>query len=588
MNTQHSSNIWEKELQLRAEREKPKTRLVANYYRIRRKLAYPLPLRSLSTPTLKIPDIPNYPWGIWLLWDLEERMNALRWAAYSQQDDSARSLYLDDLEALAEWPRYRERPIPDLSAAHAARLLFQAYQEIPDLGSIRDKIEAAFQRLLDDILPEARKLFGLFHKAEEVLSRPEPHEVLHNFPWIGATSVGLAARALNHPDREEIDRFLSALLAAFLECRKTGLTEGVAYDGYILDFVLPWLEGLPEKVQDEFLSHPRLGDMPNQSLLLGVPGNAANVAEIGDVEPDYMPFHLSALAKLLLLREDPQGLWHLRRCPASWLRSDALAALLKLQDRSDREAEISQTADANYALALRSGWNQEDLAVVMSANQSPMGHLPPDSATIVIGSRGRWLIDDPGYQQYMQNAERNFSRGPQAHNAPLINGCETIRRPTRRQIAYRQDSLTLQRMEIEFSETYPEDLSLERVRRIVWLLGNTGVVVADEIRGKSVKWVDYNWHGHPDLAWWEENGKVCLYAPDGTTLWIQNPQNSLSMSDITRVSGSRGQLTLQSQITHGLPWVWWVFSLGSEPPPFEFHSSNSVLSIGEATLNPDL
>ena len=51
-----------------------------------------------------------------------------------------------------------------------------------------------------------------------------------------------------------------------------------------------------------------------------------------------------------------------------------------------------------------------------------MGHLQCDTGSLVVGTRGRWVVSDPGYQQYMQKQERVFTLGVSSHNAPVING----------------------------------------------------------------------------------------------------------------------------------------------------------------------
>ncbi len=71
----------EAEMCRRAELHLPQRRLVVDYYRIGRKLAYPLPLKSLSVPDVPVPGIPGYPWSTWLSWTLEERILALGWVA---------------------------------------------------------------------------------------------------------------------------------------------------------------------------------------------------------------------------------------------------------------------------------------------------------------------------------------------------------------------------------------------------------------------------------------------------------------------------------------------------------------------------
>ena len=72
-----------------------------DYYRIRRKIAYPLPLLSLNLPNVPVPGIKGYPWSIWLLWTLEERIASLGWASQWFRDQETRPAATADLAALA-------------------------------------------------------------------------------------------------------------------------------------------------------------------------------------------------------------------------------------------------------------------------------------------------------------------------------------------------------------------------------------------------------------------------------------------------------------------------------------------------------
>ncbi len=115
------------EIRRRADRYRPQTHLIADYYRIRRKIAYPLPIRRIDLPGLPVPGINAYPWAIWMTWSLEERVLSLGWAGSWFRDEQARRLAVADLDALAEWPCYRQFPMPDLSSGHALRILWLAY-----------------------------------------------------------------------------------------------------------------------------------------------------------------------------------------------------------------------------------------------------------------------------------------------------------------------------------------------------------------------------------------------------------------------------------------------------------------------------
>ncbi|MCX6624629.1 MAG: hypothetical protein NTY38_26925, partial [Acidobacteria bacterium] len=94
-----SQTAVEDEIHRRADWHRSQHHLAVDYYRIRRKLAYPLPARSLAIPNMPVPSIEDYPWAIWMLWALEERIYSLAWAAEWKQDEQLASLASRDLLA---------------------------------------------------------------------------------------------------------------------------------------------------------------------------------------------------------------------------------------------------------------------------------------------------------------------------------------------------------------------------------------------------------------------------------------------------------------------------------------------------------
>ena len=159
-----------------------------------------------------------------------------------------------------------------------------------------------------------------------------------------------------------------------------------AYDGYVLDFVADWLGVLPPADRAAVVAHPRFDEYLEESYMLGVPGAAWNLAELSDVEPREMPFHLSAQAKLLSLRPNPGevGSWGdlpWTCCePTPWRPCTA-----PNQSQPPRRLGPGRL-DAHYAAVLRSGWEADDLAVAVSCSTSPMDHLQTDSGTLVLGT----------------------------------------------------------------------------------------------------------------------------------------------------------------------------------------------------------
>lgn len=198
-----------------------------------------------------------------------------------------------------------------------------------------------------------------------------------------------------------------------------------------------------------------------------------------------------------------------------------------------------------------------------------MGHIHRDNGSVVIGTQGRWLITDPGYQQYLKTAERSFTIGHTAHNAPVIDGQAQIRPLAARDIQVVPDGPECWRADIDLTSCYPEELKLRSAGRTVWLLGREVVVVADQIIPPQ-RSVRYSWHGHPEAAWWAEGGRAGLYL-SGVQLLIASPQLTLTGQNIDRLPGSRGHMTLTAEIVAGDSVVWWVFAtdrsleIGGEP-----------------------
>ena len=556
----------EKEIKKRADWHKPQTHIVADYYRIRRKLAYPLPLPEMVLPQMPVRGIATYPWSIWVLWDFEERVNSLGWAGTWIEDLDAQKLVMRDVAALAQWPCYRQYERPDLSLGHCARLLWLAYSQWDWLGDdVRTKIEDAFARIVMDALPYSDEHHGQFASKGDILALDEPHSVLHNIPLIGTVGIALAAHAIGHDAAKVLDQRLQAVMGAILDLRMSGHSEGVAYDGYIMDFVAHWLCVMDGDGRKPVMAHPRFDDLLDESVALGAPGDVANVAEIGDVEPKEMPYHLAAHAKLWPLTQDKRAAWLLSQCRMDWMRADALGVLHGVVDDWQTEPVEAGVLDAHYATVLRSGWDHDDMAVAMSVSNSPMGHLQKDSGTLLIGSRGRWLIDDPGYQQYMKTTEREFTLGVTAHNMPVINGLAHVEKLSERQVDMDTLGEGVCRMSVDLTACYGEALALDLVKRTVWLHGSDLVIVGDQIVGSDIEKVSYYWHGHPDAAWWVADHWAQVYFPE-VTLWAHSPQVAITDAHVDRLPGSRGQLTLCAEVGQMRPIIWWVFAIGDSAP----------------------
>ncbi|MCG3178384.1 MAG: hypothetical protein BIFFINMI_00711 [Phycisphaerae bacterium] len=584
----------EAELRRRADRFLPQRRLIVDYYRVRRRLAYPLPVAGIRDPRYPLRDRDgHYPWAIWLLWSLEERINALGWTGELLGAPACRRAACDDLAALAAWPTWRELDKPDLSSGHAGRLLVSARADWDWLGdALRTCVDDGLARLVEDIAPLADARFGPFDTPEAVLSADRPHERLHNIPLIGTIGAAMAARAIGHPAGERLDRHVETIVRAMLLHRaRAGFTEAVGYDGYVNDFMAPWLAGLEAERRDGLLDHPQFARMLDESIMLAAPGAAMEVAPLGDVEPRQMPFHASAHARHYRLRPTDAAAWYLDRCPPDRLPAGALGQLHPVAAELAARAEAPRPGalDAHYALVLRTGWEAGDLAVAMAESACPMGHIHHDSGTLLIGTGGGWLLTDPGYQQYSDTSERKFTLNESAHNAPVINGqSQSLKAP--RRLALGRDGRRLHAA-LDLTACYPPQLGLSVVRRHVWLADGV-VVVADRVRGSAVRSIVYHWHGNEEAAWWVDESSSSepglawarIVAPEAS-LCLTSPNATIGEPCIDRLRGSRGQLTLVAAADVAAPAIWWVFAPGDTPPRVVLADGGRALAVAGETFD---
>ncbi|HUU26521.1 MAG TPA: heparinase II/III family protein [archaeon] len=555
----------ERVIQKRASLYAPQKFLVVDYYRIYRKLAYPLPVRRIDHPPITVESISPYPWEIWMTWDLEERINSLGWAGEWFGDPQYRSLVQTDLKALAGWPSYNVWESPHLSIGHAVRIMAGAYRSWSWLDpELKKDIERACARVVDNHADWFKRTRMNLTSVDQIMNSPDRGSLTHNIPVIANLALCMAARLSGHPLREALERHSLALILAELELRKNGTTEGVSYDGYILDFVADWLEEADPESRSAVLDRPELDEMLNQSVILAVPGDILQFAPFNDVEPREMPFHASAHAKFARLRWNPRSAWYLDRFPADCFRSDALAELHGLEMQGAPEPPVPGALEGLYSLVLRSGWETEDLAVAISASNSLSGHIQKDNGSLVIGTRGFWLIDDPGYQQYVQGEEREFTLGPTAHNYPVVNW-QTQKVSEVKRLACSDMGHSLLYAALDITGGYDPSLSLTRVTRQVWMSNKNLVVVADRVIGPGVRNIGYCWHAHPKAALWVEDG-ACLIHLDSADLWVQCPGRPLNGSEIKRLPGTRGQVSIHTVLETGKDsCIWWIFNLSDSP-----------------------
>lgn len=528
--------------------------VVVDYYRIRQKLFFPLPVEDFPEVLSTVRGIPNYPYAIWLLWQLEERIFTMGWAA---EWDGRIAEVQRDLEALIRWKRFRQLPIPDLCSAHIAKILASSltWRWLPSV--LRRDIRAALRRVVDDGFPLLRPL-----PANSVPELIERGVRFPNIPTIGAMGLALAATQGNHPAASEAAEHAGLLAELWLEWGVRGHGEGVSYDGYTCDFLMDFTVQCPAPMRRKLLSHPRIREVLQEIRLLGAPGRPENLALLGDVEPGEMRFHYSFAAKFLARVESGDG-FPFPAQPARHLRADALPHLRKNRTRTRPALGVH---DAHYAVVLQPG---RRVKAAVSWSNSQMGHMQPDYGSVVAGAGGNWLLDDPGYRQYLPTAEREFTLGARAHNHPVINGCAPSSAPEHRSYDVLQARAGAG-IRLDLSSTYAnwQGTCVREIR----MDPHGRMTIEDHIPSGNVRRVDYHWHGHPSAAWHISDGWACLLGGKDSRIRFTCEGQPLQPQDLHRLRGSRGHLSIVKTLRFSRPrkslrirWLFEITSAGDPP-----------------------
>jgi hypothetical protein len=552
------------ELKRRLENQIAQTRLNVDYYRIRRRLSFPLPLAAYPKPQTPISGIPGYPWTTWLSWQVQERLEVL---AHFAHEPAALSRLEPELAAIAGWPDYRDSEHPGLPQSHFLACFLLGLKTPGVSDRTRAEITVAVHRIIKQNVDILDQRYAAFETSQDFLARPDPHVHLFNIGLISTFALARAANFIGHECAERFNRYARVLAGSFLELGTRGYTEGVSYDGYSADFLLDWLSDAAPEATGGLIGHSRWETLAVQSIQQACPGDVVNVASLGDVEPTEMTFHLTALAKLQRLSPRPHVAWLLANANPKALSAQALVTLLSLPETPAIRPDVAATV-SNIGPVLRTGWSDDDIAVAVSATGPyAVDHLQADAGTVMIGTRGVWLIDDPGYQQYMKKTERSFTVGAQAHNCPTIDGQAQSIKGNGRVIETGYCKPDVQRTMLDLSPCYDPALGLTRLLRSVCLLqSHATVLVIDRIKTTREAVIGYNWHGHPDAGWNAHDGSICLHLPADLTLWVTLLGAQLDDRQFDRLPGSRGQLTLCHTLsaTHSVRVVW-AFHFGSKP-----------------------
>ncbi|MCC6168686.1 MAG: heparinase II/III family protein [Caldilineaceae bacterium] len=566
-------------LAARAAWEKAQRELHVYYYRINHLMAFPLPLNSRpNAMPAGIPQLKWYPWLIWLAWALEERWGTLHCAWRHLGDGEAGRLLQTELAALDGWYSFRNwNHEVGLPTAHLSGCLarFLANHEAWDIDLWQRAFAAALRLVEKDVWP--------WFQTTWQGSRPlAPHDI-HNIPVIALVRGAQLARFVDSPhvDTDAMEARTKGALRAWWRHRRDPAaphTEGVSYDGFLMDSFTDWLDGLPDR--EALLAEGRdaFAGLIRQWVYSTLPGRPDLHAPLGDVEGE-MPFWISCMLRLAGWygpdADFDAGLWLAQRMDPVRLPAAALTWALDHTPAAAADAAppVAAPQEVANAATLRTGWDSADLLALVGMSRSGMSHLHNDGGQLILGWHNRFWITDPGYQQYRPGEERDFSIGVAAHNAPVIGGIAQSRRDLRL-LHLQGDGYGRQQVALDLTGCYEGLPQGARVRRDVWLIppdaeGSPLVIVRDTLAGLAPGTeIRTHWQGGAQLAWAFVDGWARL--SDGQrALWVgawpphEGPagmERAISAAMLQRHPGSRGPLTL----VHAAPLPdtgvrWWVF-----------------------------
>lgn len=552
--TDWNQDDLDRDFERRLHEEINRRELHVYFYRIGYRISFPLPVTDIPPLPKGIPEMTiDYPWSIWLAWELRERWEILYTAWKKKKDTQAGDLLQNELVSLSNWSRSHEGPgFAGLCTGHLAASLafFLSHKEDWDLNKYSKVLETALLLLNRDIQPWFENTWA----SKEHFTIQD----IHNIPSIILVSSASLARLLNHPLSDSLDRKSRQLLETWCKFQSEDYSEGTSYDGFLLDSLVQWIDQHPDK-QDLI----RSAESAFRSVLdiwihHTLPGRLDLHAPVADTEPE-MYFWMNVIRYWVQWYEWKDGGWLINRIPP--VRRPATLLTHTLHNTFSEEEPVIQPMKHPASITFRSGWDSHHIAVTVSLNNVDTHHLHYDNGQVVIGAFNRFWITDPGYQQYRQGPERDFSMGPEAHNAPVISGIQQTRH-SGKLLHLKTLEQGLESCLIDLTDCYENLPAHTQIHREVIFINQEyrGVIIRDKVSSAIDLTLNYSWQGGTHLAWSFVDGFARL--SDGTNcLWISNSSKAINPLQLERHIGSRGPLTLKTvdKIFPGTTEFSWYF-----------------------------
>ena len=415
--TSFKKKDYHEELKKRLDIEKNRTEIVVNYYRIRKKYVFSLPVENGWDRDLPVvvENINPYPYAIWLMWTLRERWDTLYSGYVLYRDEQSRSLIESEILKAFSWDKYAIGRNAYLGTAHFAMCISRYYLNDVFSPSSKLHIEKLSKEFLD------KHFMGWLREYEQI-DESNKVALLHNIQVILVFSGLALAKCIGYEHCEEISDVAKKIARAYKGSRKgeQPFTEMAAYDAFTLDAITEYLSLFSEEEYVKEYSE-ELSDALYSMTDAMVPGRPDILAPIGDVEEE-MQFHSYVIFRLSKWLNKDYGIALFRRINPVRLPSLMLMEAVKERNTPTTIPKGQITRKNAGTLVMRTGYSRKDVLVCTSVAKWNEGHVHFDSGSFIFAYHGEIPVTDPGYQQYIKGEERIFTVGKYSHNAPIING----------------------------------------------------------------------------------------------------------------------------------------------------------------------
>ncbi len=378
----------------------------------------------------------------------------------------------------------------------------------------------------------------------------------------------------------------------------------VYYHCYALDFYLQAL-ALAEQNHFQFpeRTQGKIRDMLNFVMHLSTPSGA--IPLLGDddggralalEQTNYLSFHDGlGLGAVLFQRTDFKHRAGDFCEETFWLLGQKAWEAYDLLDSAPPAENHIIFSSAGYAVQ-RSGWESLDSQLVFDIGGLGMltgGHSHADALSVVLYSRGKELLVDPGTYVYNCAPEwRSYFRSTRAHNTVTVDGRDqaetaaTFRWKTRMSTRMHRDtSFPKEYLEAEQDGYERLQQGVIHRRRLLHIPGEYWIIV-DDFRGAGQHTFDFHYHfgadvdatlehsRETDLVTWAENAGLFLgiYASRPVTGELLSGQTTPIAGWISRGYGNRRPTRVLRVSLTG--------SAGSVDPPATSLAAMSILVPG--------